>query len=257
MKKIVNSMERLDDEIVIELLIRIINLMEYFCRVSQKLKSVNPLFDDVSDSLNDLEREAALFNCLAVPDDGVRLSVVKCLFVVPINDYETPEIEQVLSIMAKCQDISAGQTELVLSTIYWILTKFVLPKDEDEEDEADSSDGGEDITEVFKKQFGQKVIDDAIELLNRNLKRINETEEEDEEKYCLSISVLNFIKTCSNVPIMKPYFTGKNQIFKECLVHEELFSSDRINKLPIDIENTHIGRDMNCLLQTLIGIDSV
>lgn len=28
--------------------------------------------------------------------------------------------------MGTCVNIGAGQTELVLSTIYWILTKFVL-----------------------------------------------------------------------------------------------------------------------------------
>ena len=75
-----------------------------------------------------------MFNCLAIPDDDVKLAVVKCLFVVPVDDFSFPEIEQITKIMGTCSNIGAGQTELVLSTIYWILTKFVLGDAEEEKE---------------------------------------------------------------------------------------------------------------------------
>ena len=43
---------------------------------------------EISDSLNENNREAALFNCLIIPDDDVRLAVVECLFVVPLKEFE-------------------------------------------------------------------------------------------------------------------------------------------------------------------------
>jgi hypothetical protein len=76
--------------------------------------------------LNRNRREDALLQCLNVPDDNVRLAVVECLFVVPLDEFDSSEIAQIVKIMNNCNNIGAGQTELVLSTIYWICTKFVI-----------------------------------------------------------------------------------------------------------------------------------
>jgi hypothetical protein len=48
------------------------------------------------------------------------------LYVVPLNDLDEEEISKIVSIPSSTKDIGEGETELVLSTIYWILTKFVL-----------------------------------------------------------------------------------------------------------------------------------
>lgn len=53
----------------------------------------NYIFDSISEWLNDNGREAALFKCLAVPNDDVKLAVVKCLFVVPLDELDYDEIK--------------------------------------------------------------------------------------------------------------------------------------------------------------------
>jgi len=40
-------------------------------------------------------------------------------------------------------------------------------------------------------------------------------------------------------------------------MREERHSSDIVKTIPIDIENTYMGGEMNCLLETISGIDSV
>jgi hypothetical protein len=122
---ILASMGHLNDPIMIQFFIRAINLIEFFCRQAVENKQ-NSLFAAIAESLNNNNRETALFNCLTVPDDGVRLAVVKCLFVVPIEQFDTEEINQICLILSKSVNISAGETEFVLSSIYWILTKFVI-----------------------------------------------------------------------------------------------------------------------------------
>lgn len=76
-------------------------------------------------SVDGMTRENALFNALRVPDDLVKLEVVGCLFTVPIDELEADEINNITAVMSQCNNIGAGETELVLSTIYWICTKFV------------------------------------------------------------------------------------------------------------------------------------
>lgn len=49
----------------------------------------------------------------------------------------------------------------------------------------------------------------------------------------------------------------KNQIFKKILIKEELYSSEKINELPIDLETTHIGSEINCLIEALSGLETL
>lgn len=84
----------------------------------------NQIFDGISEFLNDNGREEALFKSLAIPNDDVKLAVVKCLFVVPLDELDIEEISQIVKIVEDCNDISSGKTELVLSTVYSI--KFKL-----------------------------------------------------------------------------------------------------------------------------------
>ena len=65
--------------------------MKYFC-LEANINLKNDLFDEISYNLNNNNREQALFNCLIIPDDGVRLAVVECLFVVPLDEFEQDEI---------------------------------------------------------------------------------------------------------------------------------------------------------------------
>ena len=75
--------------------------------------------------MNEAERETALFNCLKVPDDGVKLAVVDCLYYVPHSQLDPPEIESLLRTVENYQNIGVGQTELVLSKIFSILSSII------------------------------------------------------------------------------------------------------------------------------------
>ena len=74
-------------------MISIINIVEFICREASSNQK-NDLFNEMSAALNesDNSREQALFNCLEVPDDDVKLAVVKCLFVINIEDIDSAEI---------------------------------------------------------------------------------------------------------------------------------------------------------------------
>lgn len=74
--------------------------------------------------MNQNQRDTALFNCLEIPNDEVRLAVVGCLFNVPLKELEPEEIGQLIRLMSQ-QNIGAGKTEIVLSTIFWILSKLI------------------------------------------------------------------------------------------------------------------------------------
>jgi hypothetical protein len=79
-----------------DLCISIIKLMRYFCSEAEDNK-VNSLFDATSGSMNENGRETALFNCLKIPDDNVRL-----------DEFDYGEINIVTNVISTCNNIGAG-----------------------------------------------------------------------------------------------------------------------------------------------------
>ena len=61
------------------------------------------------------------------------------------------------------------------------------------------------------------------------------------EKYCLSLSILNFFKVSSLSPTMQKYMKDRQKNFTRLLHLEDHYSSHRVNSIPIDIENTVLG----------------
>ena len=52
--------------------------------------------------MNNNDREEALFNCLEVPSDNVKLAVVQCLFNVNVEQLDNEEINNLIRLMTKC-----------------------------------------------------------------------------------------------------------------------------------------------------------
>jgi hypothetical protein len=137
-----------------ELFIAIIKLINFFSEEAEKFGSAS-VFDEVQQSLNDTNRENALFNCLEVPNDEVKLAVVECLNNVPLSELDNEEISTIIRLIGSCKNIGAGKTELVLSKIFWILTKL-------------TKDNEEDNGKNFRIKFGERAINEALEILIRN-----------------------------------------------------------------------------------------
>ena len=71
------------------------------------------------------------------------------------------------------------------------------------------------------------------------------------------MSILNFLKMSSKLPDMRRYMKNYNKIFKQILLAEDRKSTDMIEKFPIDIESTYIGKEVNTLLDCISGIETV
>ena len=137
--------------------------------------------------------------------------------------------------------------ELVISGIYWIFCRFLnaIKVAEDEEDIPVSC-------KIFCGKYGEQCITQALEILELNLQRVSDSAE-DSEKYILSMSVLQFLKDVSVSPLAKS-LKRKSESLRKLLKLEELYSSNKINYLPIDLENTQLGTDTEILMDCITNI---
>lgn len=118
------SLEHMDNKIVQSLFNSIINLIKLFTDLASEGLD-NDLFLQMSERLNELGREDCLFNALIVPDDYVKLSVVSALYVVPLDAYQSDEINRIIEALTSCKNIGAGETERILALIFHNCTRFV------------------------------------------------------------------------------------------------------------------------------------
>ena len=57
--------------------------------------------------------------------------------------------------------------------------------------------------------------------------------------------------------LMSETLEDNNLIFRTILLYEDLNSSPRIKTCPLDIENSSMGKDIVCLLETVSGVESI
>ena len=99
----------------------IINLISV---ISEKANHGIIPFEKASQALNDNYRENLLFSCLAIPSDYVKLAVVRCLYNVKLEEFDKEEINNLVELIKSYKNVGAGQTEKVLSFIFYILSKL-------------------------------------------------------------------------------------------------------------------------------------
>ena len=104
-----------------------------------------------------------------------------CLNNVPLSKFDNEEISHLIKQLSQCKNIGAGKTEVVIAKIIWIITKLAKERDE----EAGNS---------FRLKFGDRAINEVIEIMLRNQARRVEDKEEGQEKLALSLSCLQFLK---------------------------------------------------------------
>ena len=143
-------------------------------------------FEGICKQLNAKNREEKLFKCLRKSkDDEVRLLVMQALNNVHLDEFSIDEVQTLLKHL-NVANISAGKTEIILSSIFWILTKLIKDKNAR-------------CSEDFKKKLINDTIDRSINLLKRNCMRNVLDENEEMEKTVLSISIVNFLHFVSNL----------------------------------------------------------
>lgn len=96
-----------------------------------------------------------------------------------------------------------------------------------------------------------------MDILNENLRRVSATADDDQEKYTLSLSILNYIKASTLAPIQREYMLGKGKELKQLLINEDLYSSAEIGKVPVDVETSTMGAEVMNLLECLKGVNSL
>ena len=87
---------------------------------------------------------------------------------VPLAQLDEKEIKTITALLAKCNNIGAGRTELVISVIFWLCCKLVFKDEALENDEPEAAEAKAKTAEtrgIFQERLGEQAVTDALSIL--------------------------------------------------------------------------------------------
>ena len=182
-----------------------------------------------------------LFAALEVPDDDLKVLVMECLEEMPLDNLQAPEVANIVSIVADCENLSLGRTEEILRHAFSIMSKLAL-------------DDGEEGAHF--RRFHSATIHMALDILVRNTGRdTRSSNEETEEKTQLSVGCVNFLRAASaDWPEGCELMQTRDAVdaMMAIMMNEETYG---LQEVPIRIERTAVGSSVAALLQVLHTLD--
>ena len=139
-------------------------------------------------------------------------------------------------------NIGTGNTEIVLSTIFWIFTKMM-------------KDNISESSKAIKDEQAKTAIMLALDILTKDMDRkVDDSIDEEQEKYTLALSIINFLQFVSEEDQTKHILAKQSKFLKPILMAEqENLGSNMFLKIPIEIETTALGSRLKSLIELLTG----
>ena len=120
----------------------------------------------------------------------MRGSVVKCLLKVPMEQFEDEEVGKIMQLLQSCNNVNAGKIEIVLSGIYWIFYRMLANSLKPEEEQVQAG-------RTLVSKYGGILVQNVLDILQKNLCRISDGTEDDQEKFILTLSIAQLLKIIS------------------------------------------------------------
>jgi hypothetical protein len=224
----------LNSEVMHNLVMSIAGVIEYFGKNSKRDSPIQKHCIKMCSELNEMNRDTALCNCLTIPNDEVKKSLVECLYALDYTEFDPEEINN-LNQQTKNINLTGGIIEYVVAVVYTILTKSYTNF---------MSLGYVDKLEQNKDSFTL-----AYEILAKNQERIPHYKIEFDRKDLLNTCMIVFLYNISCYDELKLIFLDKKNVsmISKILFYEEKSFSETRKSLPIEIEKTRTGWNLESL----------
>eukprot|EP00928_Gymnodinium_smaydae_P067752 TRINITY_DN5075_c2_g1_i1.p1 TRINITY_DN5075_c2_g1~~TRINITY_DN5075_c2_g1_i1.p1 ORF type:complete len:1545 (-),score=431.35 TRINITY_DN5075_c2_g1_i1:77-4177(-) len=244
-----NDAEEADDgvptfavcDVAADALLAIINLIAFFAENGDDDSTeVGAQIQLVNYYLNDANRERILLKLLVMENDDVRLSVMRCISKVSLNEIEPEEMGLILKRLAATKDVGAGNEEEILALVVQQLERF--------------AGSNEPSGQHFRQNLAEVAVAEAYEVLLMNSKRATYGgEEEEQQKSQLSAAIVGLFITCSKFPSLRKQL--RNLHISETLPQIMKFEEELNSPMAADVclEQTWSGRSLENLMDCLSG----
>ena len=232
------ELQYMNSEIVNNMVISISRLMSFFGRNSQNKSPISKKCVDICSEMNNLNRDVALTNCLLLPNEDVKLSIVNCFFSIQVEQLEPEELTAIYKQLTYLSSIN-GKMISIVAIIFIILNKWFL-------------------YHLIQKNYSKiETCKEAI-FLGMNLLYKNDLtkavyDSRNAKKTFLSAILVMFLVNVSTFEYTKKYFSEpKNSVEMNKVLQMEEISVNSINVgFPIEIEKCHCGWSINNLLASI------
>ena len=218
----------MNSEIINNLIISITRLMSFFGKNAQIASPIQKKCKDICLEMNNLKRDTALTNCLLLPNEDVKLSIVECFFSIEVEQLEPEELTSIYKQLSYLSSIN-GKMIKIVAIIFILMNKWFL-------------------FNLQKKNYAKietckEAIFLAMNLLYKNDLKKKSFNSKGSMKNYLSAVLVMFLINVSNFEYTKKYFSDpKNTVeMNKVLQMEEESVNSMVVGFPLEIEKCHCG----------------
>lgn len=231
------SFENLSSPYVIKLFFSILSIFKMIAFLSLVQGPISSVAQVTNKSLTDFKLHEYLGNCLKIKSDKLRKIAVLCIYYYDHTHIKSEVIDQIIQIISHYNSVTQGETEIILSTVYIILTNIMV------------STSNIKYENLLKFPV-ERSIEMALDFIKKNLDRNPALEEEVIQKNLLSTSLIMFLNLASRNPefnkLLKP---GIEAEFRT-IYYTDYINFNSENYLPLELERTKFGNFLAILFET-------
>ena len=183
--------------------------------------------------LNEMNRDTVLFKCLEIPNDKLKLIIVKILNAVNPKQYEEGQQKRFWAILKEHKNVGAGKNEIVIGTILLILTKVKQYL----ESSAPRESGKTESTNFIMINYAN-FISIALEMMRKNMGRDLQSDlPEQKEKDILNLCIVVFLKAMTS-GVIPPGIESTNNLDAISLILRDESMLNPKESQPAEVEKT-------------------
>jgi len=228
----------LENDLVTSAMLGIVSLVEFFAAEDDSIED-DQARQLVNDAMNIQGRETILLKLLVIPNDDLKLIVMRCLSKVPLSQIEPDEMGAIVQCLSDVKNIGEGRTEEMLALVVRQLQRLLLAPGE--------------TGQHFCDSFAERAVAECSEILLANSVRPTSRESDELEKLALSGAIVSFYFSCSGIPSLRSCLRNPtiDALFPRILKLEEELHTPLA--MDVSLEQTWLGRSLENLLQCFQG----
>ncbi|CAJ1351610.1 unnamed protein product, partial [Effrenium voratum] len=228
----------LENDLVTNAMVGIVSLVEFFAAEDDSIED-DQARQLVNDAMNIQGRETILLKLLVIPNDDLKLIVMRCLSKVPLSQIEPDEMGAIVKCLSDVKNIGEGRTEEMLALVVRQLQRLLLAPGE--------------TGQQFRSGFAERAVAECSEILLANSQRSTSRESDELEKLALSSAIVSFYFNCSGIHSLRSCLRNPtiDALFPRIMKLEEELHSPLAED--VSLEQTWMGRSLENLLQCFQG----
>lgn len=221
-----------NDPVYVKLIKSCCDLIYYYTyHLFDEDTAIKDICGKVCETLKEANRETFLFRSFEIPNDSLRMIIVKIFNSIQVSELNEDDFKRLWSLVGEQKNVGAGSNEIIVGTLLLIMTKIK------------QYDGH---NSTFMDSNTLNFLEVSLELMRKNMNRpLKDDPSEQQEKDTLNACIIVFMK-CLLAKDIPPGGESTANMDNITSIMKDESELNLVTDLSIDVEKTLGCKNVKC-----------